>query len=64
MCWNLEHDPEELPELTVQDGYVHKQKKTRKSKGKGASGLVISEAHSTRLALRQVFPIYIVCMED
>jgi hypothetical protein len=32
----------------------HRLKKTRKSKGKGPPGLIISEAHSSRLALRQV----------
>ena len=36
----------------------HKQKKMHKSKGKGTSGLVILEAHSSCLVLQQVFLIY------
>jgi hypothetical protein len=39
----------------------HKEKKSRKSKIKNMPGLVISEAHSSRLALRQVDLMYISC---
>jgi hypothetical protein len=36
----------------------HKQKKARKSRKKNSSGLEISEAHSSRLALRRVYGVF------